>query len=218
MKKCAIHQPNFMPWEGYFHKMQEVDCFVILDNVDILLGTNKAITTRTKIKTPNGDQWISIPIKKSNSKLIHDIQIIESNWRDKMLKTIELNYKKSNNFESVFALVEKIIRFDSNNLSEYNTFGITQIAEYLNIETPIIIASNLNIESKERNERIIEICKKSNSSIYFSGNGGRNYHNEQLFEENEIHINYNNFNQTPYNQLFGEFKSGLSIVDKLFNV
>ena len=64
MKKCAIHQPNFLPWEGYFHKMNEVDCFVILDNVDIVLGTNKAITNRTKIKTPAGEHWISIPIKK----------------------------------------------------------------------------------------------------------------------------------------------------------
>jgi hypothetical protein len=218
MKKCAIHQPNFLPWEGYFHKMNEVDCFVILDNVDIVLGTNKAITNRTKIKTPAGEHWISIPIKKGNSKLIHDIQIMDTNWRDKMLKSLELNYRKSKNFSDFFPVIEKIIRCDSDNLSEYNTHGIMEIAKYLNINTPIFIASELKIHSTDRNERIIEICKKCDCNIYFSGRGGKNYHDELMFHQNEINIHYTNFSVLQYEQLFGDFIPGLSIIDKLFNI
>ena len=92
-KVCAIHQPNFFPWLGYFYKIVKSDVFVILDTVDIEIGTADAITNRPKIKTSSGVQWITIPIKKRESKLIKDIQIDNNRkWRDTMLKTIFFQY------------------------------------------------------------------------------------------------------------------------------
>ena len=215
---CAIHQPNFLPWAGFFHKIIESDVFVLLDNVDLMHGSKISITNRTKIKTPNGEQWLTIPIQKNNSKIIKEIEMVQSPWRDKMLKTIELNYKKSKNFTSFYPVLESIIRYESTNLSDFNTNAIIEICNYLSIETPIIKSSDLNISTTNRNERIIEICKKCNANTYFSGNGGKKYHDENSFNLNQITIKYTTYSENEYPQLFGKYLPGLSIVDQLFNI
>lgn len=214
---CAIHQPNFLPWEGFFYKISRADVFVILDNVDIVLGSSKAITNRTTIKTHSGPQWITLPLRKNESKKILDQRIIEGNWREKMLKAVDHSYRKSKFYADISPLIEDIIMFDSNNLVDYNVNGIERICAHLEIDTRIIKASSLDLDSKERNQRIIDICNTLNAETYFSGNGGKKYHEENLFIQQGISIEYSDFKSNPYNQLYGEFIPGLSIIDKLFN-
>lgn len=214
---CAIHQPNFLPWLGYFYKIAKADVFVLLDNVDILTGSAKAITNRTKIKTNVGEQWITVPIKKTESKRILDIETVDNLWRTKMLKTIKLAYSKSPFFDTIYPLVEDMLSFDSHKLSIYNTEIIKAICGILGIETNIVIASELNITATERNQRIIDICKTVDCSIYFSGKGGTKYHDSNQFQESGIQIAITDFVQKPYPQIHGDFIGGLSIIDYLFN-
>ncbi|MEI6346626.1 MAG: WbqC family protein [Bacteroidota bacterium] len=215
-KTCAIHQPNFLPWLGYFYKIAKSDVFVILDTVDIEIGTSKAITNRTKIKAQTGDIWITIPIKKGESKLIKDIEIVNSNWKEKMLKTIFHEYRKAINFNEMYPIIEQIIQFDNYLLSEFNSNAIKSISSYLNFNTQIHLASSLPVYTEDRNLRIIEICEYLGCNTYFSGKGGAKYHDEQLFNNHEITINYTDYIQPTFNQLHGEFISGLSIIDYLF--
>lgn len=214
---CAIHQPNFLPWLGYFYKIAKADMFVILDTVDIQIGTAKAITNRCKIKTNNGVVWLTIPIKKSDSKRIKDIEIVQNNWQNKILKTISQQYGKAENFKNFWPIFEAIIAYESESLSEYNTNAIRIICKYLNIETTLILASEMNVKSMDRNTRIIDICKEASCNTYFSGKGGANYHDENKFYENKIEIQYTQFEHPVYNQLYGDFVAGLSIVDYLFS-
>ena len=214
---CAIHQSNFLPWIGYFIKIDRVDEFVFLDNVDIEIGGSKAITNRTKINTHQGHIWLSNPIIKSKTKKINEINYVESTWKQKNLKTIFLNYKKTKYFDETFPLIEKIFKNESNNLSEFNYTAILLISEYLNIKTNFSIASELNISNCERNGRIIQICEKLNCSKYFSGNGGRDYHDESLFRTNNIDIEYSKFTPEKYTNYYNVDFS-LSILDSLFNI
>ncbi len=103
-KVIAIHQPNFIPWLGYFNKIYSADVFVVLDNVDYQSGNANSITNRTKIKTAQGELFIFVPVKKNaNSKLIKDIAIDNQQpWQKKMLKTIQLNYSTAKFFNEVF--------------------------------------------------------------------------------------------------------------------
>lgn len=214
---CGIHQPNFLPWPGYFYKIASVDEFVFLDNVDIEIGGSKAITHRTKINSPNGASWLSNPIQKSQSKIISELTYVHSDWKEKNLKTIFLNYKKAPYFNEVFPLVEKIFAFESNSLSDFNINSISVICDYLGIKTNFSKASELNLIDTDRNGRIIEICKSRNCEVYFSGKGAVNYHDESLFEANNVTIKYTDFSPKIYNQIHGEFVPGLSIIDLLFN-
>jgi hypothetical protein len=102
-------------------------------------------------------------------------------------------------------------------MRDLNEFLIRFICEILEIKTPIIRASELQVNTIDRNERIIEICKALNSVIYFSGNGGKKYHDEGLFNTHGILIKYTDFKQNEYNQIGTHFISGLSIMDVLLN-
>lgn len=216
-RTCGIHQPNFLPWPGYFYKIASVDEFVFLDNVDIEIGGSKAITHRTKINSQNGASWLSNPIQKSDSKIISELTYVQSDWKEKNLKTIFLNYKKAPYFNEVFPLVEEIFAFETNYLSYFNIHSISVICDYLGIKTNFSKASELNLIDSDRNGRIIEICKSRNCEVYFSGKGAVNYHDESLFEANNVTIKYTDFSPKIYNQIHGEFVPGLSIIDLLFN-
>jgi len=217
-KICAIHQPNFLPWLGYFYKIANSDVFVFLDNVDIVTGTSKSITNRTFIKSNNGKQVLTIPIKKGDSKLISSIEFADNLWRSKLIKTIENSYRKSINFKFYFPVFCEILEFETSKLSEFNINAIIKLCGLLAIKTEFKKASDVENLSTDRNKRIIELCQKSGSSIYFSGKGGANYHDEELFKSSGINLKYTDFKHPVYNQLYDGFEEGLSILDYLFNV
>ncbi len=218
MKTCAIHQPNFFPWLGYFYKIAHSDVFVILDTVDIEIGTADAITNRTRIKTSSGIQWLTMPVRRSGSKLIKDVVMDNTKkWRETMLKTIYFQYKKSANFTAFYPLVESWLKYDTDNMSEYNTYIIKQMCKYMAINTPIVLASELGDLTMDRNMRLIDICQQLNCEVYLSGNGGKKYHNEQLFSDSGVTVKYTDFVHPEYTQLHGEFIKGLSAMDYCFN-
>ena len=219
-KTVAIHQPNFLPWLGYFYKIANCNQFVILDNVDFQQGNLTSLTNRTKIKCSGQAHYFTISVKKGDSKLIKDICVDKFATRiDKQIRTIQLNYAKSPFFKEMFPLFNQVLlesmKFDL--MNDLNEYLIKFICNILEIKTPIIRASELKIQTSDRNERIIEICKALSSKIYFSGNGGRKYHDEGLFNRNGIEIKYTDFIQGEYKQVGNNFIPGLSIIDVLFN-
>ncbi len=218
-KVIAIHQPNFIPWLGYFNKIYSADVFVVLDNVDYQSGNANSITNRTKIKTAQGELFIFVPVKKNaNSKLIKDIAIDNQQpWQKKMLKTIQLNYSKAKFFNEVFPVLEEVLGAKYEMFSAMNVELIKIFCRNLNITTPIVLASEMNLSSDEKNNRIIEICKTLEATIYQSGNGARKYNDENLFAANNIELRYTLFSPAEYPQLQGAFIAGLSILDVVMN-
>lgn len=212
----AIHQPNFLPWLGFFYKILKSDVFVFLDNVQF---SKNSYTNRVKIKTPVGEQWLTVPIFQNFGQIIKEVKINNSiNWREKHLKTLEMNYKKSGFFSEVISIIEKI--YYSNHwvfLSELNIDLIFAICDYLGIKNNFCLASELNITGKST-ELLISIVKNLRGNVYLSGSGGINYQDEMMFEKNSISLIYSDFNHPKYTQLWSaEFIKGLSIIDLLFN-
>jgi hypothetical protein len=216
----GIHQPNFFPWLGYFYKIYRSNNFVFLDDVQIELASQQALVNRTKVKSSSGAIWITCPVstKLSVSKIIRDVVFSPNNdWREKIKKTLYFNYKKAKYFDESYYLIEELLTQKTNQLAIYNINIIKSICVHIGIETQFYLSSELNIKSNERNERLIEICKTLKSSHYLSGKGGLKYHNPLTFAESNINIVDLNYKPTFYNQLYGEFAEGLSIVDVLFN-
>lgn len=215
----AIHQPNFIPWLGYFSKINQSDKFIILDTVDLQIGNANSITNRTRIKTQQGELWLTIPIRKSESKLIHSIQMDNKQpWQKKILKSIQMAYSKAPQFNSIFPIFEELLQQRCELLSELNSKIIVEIATWLDIKTEILIASKMPISSEDKNQRLIDLIKQVDGDIYLSGNGARQYNDEAAYNSNGIQLIYTSYKPNEYPQLHGNFIPGLSILDAMMNL
>lgn len=211
----AIHQPNFLPWMGYFYKMAKCDVFVLLDNVQY---AKNGFINRNKIKTPQGENWLTVPVTVKFGDLINEVKINNRvDWRKKHLRTLEMNYKKTEFFGDIFSRFKEIYHlYDWLKLSEFNVELIKFVASYLGLNKKIIKASDSDAGGKST-ELLVEIVKKAAGSIYLSGFGGEKYQEEKLFEKAGIILEYYSFRHPLYRQLWKDFIPNLSIIDLLFN-
>lgn len=208
----AIHQPNYIPWAGYFYKIAKSDLFVILDNVQF---NSRGLTHKNKIKTPQGEMWVILPVHSEGN--INEIKLKNNqNWKEKHLIYLKYNYKKAKYFDRYIENLEKIYNTQWEYMHELNIELIKFILKELNIETYITIASELKCEGKST-ELLISICKEVGSDAYLSGMGGKNYMDETRFEQEGIKLVYSQFEHPIYEQLWGEFIPNLSVLDLLFN-
>lgn len=212
----SIHQPNFIPWIGYFYKIAQSDIFVLLDDVNY---SKNSFINRNKIKTPNGEQWLTIPVIHSGKfgQKINEVQLqfFEKNLR-KVKNSLQSNYSKSTYFKEIFEIFEKYDDFSAS-LSEFNEYFIISILEYLDIKTKIVKSSDLKNVSGESTERLVSICKELGADKYLAGFGSKNYQDDELFSSKNISPIVSKFEHPLYNQLWGDFISNLSIVDLIMN-
>ena len=216
MTSVAIHQPNYLPYIGFFQKMALSDIFVILDNVQF---SKDSYSQRTKIRVPYGSIWLTIPIeKKYNFKLINEVQLSSNNiWIKKHKLSIVSNYSKSPFFDKAF--IERYYQNSFKNLQEFNEFGILYIKKRIGINTKIVRASELDInENSKSTDLLVDIVKKVGGDIYISGLGGRKYMAEEKFLENNIKLEYFEFKPFEYLQRWNGFEPYMSAIDLLFNL
>jgi hypothetical protein len=209
----AIHQPNFVPWLGYFYKILRADVFVLLDDVQY---TKNGFINRNRIKTPQGELWLTIPAAPKLDTLIKDVTVSDKNWTIKSLKTIKANYARAKHFGEVFDLVQKAIEPSPADLCGTNIRLIRALIDVLDLPCRIVEASTCPSDRKS-DERLVDLVKAFGGDTYLSGYGGRNYQSEATFEQAGIACRYYDFKPSVYPQLWGDFIPGLSILDCLFN-
>jgi hypothetical protein len=213
--KIAIHQPHFMPWLGYFDKMDKVDIFVLLDNVQF---KKNEFQNRSKIKTSNNWQWLTVPVSFRFGDRIMDVGINSTvNWKNKHLQAIRTNYGKAPYFKDYFPRIEELYKMSCNNLSVLNYETILLIKEVFSIKTEIVIASNIPNIPDEPTERLIAICRYFDAHTYLAGAGGKNYMALEKFRESGLNLEFQHFNHPEYRQLFGSFEPFMSAIDYIFN-
>lgn len=211
----AIHQPNYIPWLGYFYKIAQVDTFVFLDTVQY---SNKGMHDFHYIKNPQGRFRLKIPVKFAFGDNIVDVQLNNAlNWRESHLKQIEVNYKKAPFYKDVFADLSELFKANDKLMVDFNIRIIEFIARKFGINTKFVKSSELDIESLDKNERIYGICNTLNATVYYSGTGAVVYQNEDDFRERGIELKYSTFQSFEYPQFWGEFESNISIIDYLMH-
>ena len=215
MKKVAILQSNYIPWKGYFDLISYVDEFIIYDEMQY---TKNDWRNRNKIKTPQVVKWLSIRVGADNKRKIREVIFADNLWREKHCKVLELNYKKSPFFEEVFSFIKPII-MDENlkSLTELNVYLIKSICNYLNISTHITYCWDYGLIDG-KTEKLVDLCLKSKADVYVSGPAAKNYINELLFAESNIHLEWFKYPEyTEYSQLWTDFDHNVSILDLIFN-
>lgn len=218
-RTVAIHQPNYIPWLGYFYKMWESDIFVLLDNVQFPRG--QSFAARNKIKTSGGPAWLTIPITvpsgESGKVPYTEARFASNKWKRKHLRTLQMNYKRASYYEDIYPTLEKLIEKHTN-FTELNISLIDWISYYLEIEVELVKLSNLLDEFGDKTELIVDICKELRANVYLSGTGGgKNYTDQTLLHEHGIELRYSQFEHPKYPQLWDGFEPNLSIIDLLFN-
>ena len=214
--KIAVHQPQYIPWLGYFHKMANVDLFVFLDNVQY---KKREFQNRNRIKTPSGPIWLTVPVltKGNFFQKISEVKIDnQERWREKHYETLKRNYSKAPFFKTYQNFLDEIYGKEWDYLIDLNVATVNYLKDALKITTPIKLESEIGT-TKTHTERIIEICKKTGADTYLSGAGGKDYMDEGLFEQNKIKLEYQEFIFPVYPQLYGDFIPNLSALDLIFN-
>jgi hypothetical protein len=210
----SIHQPNYMPWLGYFYKIYKSDKFVFLDDVQF---SNEGMHNYHFLKTPQGPFRLKIPVKHSMGDSIDSIVMREDlQWRKKHLKTIEMNYKKSPHYEEVYNDLLHLFANEETLLSRFNEQTIKFICNKFGFKTLFVNSSDLKIDST-REDKVIKICKEVGATTYYSGAGAKIYQVEDNFTNNGLKLEYSNYKVVTYPQLWGDYTANVFIIDYLMN-
>lgn len=213
--KLAIMQPYFLPYLGYFQLIHAVDKFVIYDDVNFI---NKGWINRNAILAGDKALLFTIPLKDaSQNRLIGEIALsADQVWKKKLIKSIQQYYRKAPYFEEVFPIIDRVINYDAQNISDLNRNGIFEINKYLGITTTIVPHSDVynNTHLKAQN-RILDICRQENATTYINPSGGIDLYDPQVFEKAGIQLYFLKAGLPAYNQSSPEFIAGLSIIDVL---
>jgi hypothetical protein len=215
----AIHQPNYIPWPGYFHKLAACDAFVYLDAVQYPRG--QSFAPRNRIKTPNGVTFLTVPVsvpKGTEGKASYlEVEFADDKWRKKHLATVEQSYGRAPHFDEVYPLYDRGLEAGET-FVDLNIGLIEAFASYLGIETRRVRLSELLPSFGQKTELIVDVCRALDADAYLSGSGGgRDYTDEALLQEHGIELRYDEFESHEYPQLWGDFEPNLSVLDLLLN-
>lgn len=209
-------QPYFMPYIGYFQLINAVDKFVIYDNIKY---TKKGWINRNRILVNGKDQYISLPLKKDSDYLNIDERVLSDSWvneRRKLLNKLKASYAKSPFYSSIIILLEDILNHPEKNLFNFIFNSVEKVCYYLDIETPLVKSSSLDIDNSLKSElKVIEICNCLKSSSYLNPIGGVDLYNKNEFLRNYIDLSFLKSDEIIYNQFKNNFLPFLSIIDIL---
>ena len=214
----GIHQPNFMPWLGYFYKIWQSDTFIFLDDVQFI-KTGASYTNRVSININGKNHYITVPIKRGTGvQNINQTNFLNEKWKKKLITTLQGNYAKSPYFKENRDFIFALINFEADNLADYNIHFIQSISEKMNFNTQFIQSSTFRIDTKST-QRLIELIQKVEGTVYLSGAGGDEYQEHNMYKNEKIELRYNTMPTFEYSQPKGEtFIQGLSIIDAIFNI
>ena len=212
----TIHQPDFLPWLGFFDKLLTVDKIIIMDNVQF---KKRYFENRNKIRTKQGWAWINTPVLtkgKFNQKIM-DVKIDNSRpWQRKITSALKHNYGNATYWEAVGEELCELISKPYDRLVDFNLSVICFFMKKMEINLEYSLASTLDTDHSGSG-LILEICRKVKTVQYLSGRDGRNYLDEKEFIDNGIEIIYQDFKHPVYDHFMGHFMPEMSVVDLFFN-
>jgi hypothetical protein len=210
----AGHQPNYLPWLGFFDKMRLSDLFIIEDSV---LLENRGFEKRNKIKGSQGEIFLSVPVEHIGQQIpINEVKIAKkSNWKKQHWLSMKYSYCRAPFWQSHQTFFEHAYTLEWEKLVDLNMHLIEGMRNFLGIKTPLLKASNLKANGK-KSELILAQCKELGAATYLSGIGAKDYLETQKFEEEGIDVVFQDFQYPSYPQLYGDFVPNLSAADYLF--
>lgn len=213
--RVAIMQPTFLPWVGYFDLLDQVDTFIFLDSVQF---ERQSWQQRNRIRTANGWQWVTVPVRHRFPQTIHEVEINSTtDWQQKHWRAFQQHYAVTPFWDRYQDFLRDLYARSWKSLAELNIFAITYIADELGI-TPVIARSSKMAASGQRVNLLISLCREVKADTYLSPAGAAPYiEQDNRFIQTGIMLEYHRFTPVPYRQRYAPFIPYLSVIDLLFN-
>lgn len=217
-RTCVILQPSYIPWRGLFHLIQKADTFVFYDDVQY---DDHGWRNRNRIKTPQGAQWLSIPVNSkgahTNTTQIKDIRIVwNSAWNRKHLAALKQNYGKAPCFTAYAPLLEEFYGRHDEFLADFTIDFTVALARKLGIAHTQFVRSSTLPAAGSKTDRLISLLTHLGASHYISGPSARDYIEPDKFAAANISLEYIVYDYPEYQQLHGAFEPQVSVLDLLF--
>ena len=215
MTVVAIHQPQYLPWLGYFDKLERCEVFCLLDSVQY---KKNEFQNRNRIKTVDGWQWLTVPVTYRFPQRIREVEVNQIvNWQRKHLQALKSNYSKAPFFQSYYPSFEEFCQQSYEMIVDVNVASIELLMELLGLERKLVLASSLQVDTEDPTLRLVQICQALGGAAYLSGKDGAKYMDVDMFSSHEIDVLFQNFKHPQYPQCYGSFEPNMSVVDLLFN-
>jgi hypothetical protein len=216
MTRIAIHQPEHLPWLGYLDKARQADLLILLDTVAF---KKNYFENRNRIRTPQGWGWLNAPVlsKGKFGQTFLEVEINnQTRWAEVYWRTLMQNYSKAPFWKPFAPALEAILSRPWKLLLDLNLALIEFLWSAFPITTPLRRASTLGV-SGHKSELLLDICRKTDATVYLSGPSGKGYLVESLFTDAGIGVEYHAFHHPEYPQLFSPFVPGMASIDLLLN-
>jgi hypothetical protein len=214
--KLGCVQPSYLSWMPLFDRMAMSDVFVHLDDVQY---SKNSFHNRNRIKTPNGDLTLTVPVLYSgNSKAhINEIEIDYAKpWRKKHWKSIEMSYSKAPFIDELGSMIKGALFSEWVHLADLNIALIELLKDYMGIKTPTYRSSEMPVIG-ESNEKLVNLCNHLGADLFVVKPNTEDYHPKSEFEPNGVGFDYFTPPVREYPQLHGEFIPHLSALDFAMN-
>lgn len=218
MKSLAIMQPYFFPYIGYWQLIHAVDRFVILDDVNYIM---RGWVNRNRLLINGKPAYVTVPLHQaSQNKKIYEIDLLSPpKWCDKLVQMVEITYRKAPHFAEVFPVVEKLIRYKTDNLSNYLEHQLQVLSNFMSIKTEFVVTSRCyGNNDLSGQERILDICKREATTVYINLPGGQSLYDLETFHNVDVELRFIGMRSLPYKQRSAGFVPFLSIIDALMEV
>lgn len=215
----AVHQPDFLPWFGFFNKIKQSDVFVILDDAQFQ-KTGGSYMNRVQFLINGEPKHFTVPIVRNyhGTRLVNEAEYRGEDWKERWLKTFQTNYARCMHFPEAMDLVRSICAVQRDGLCDFNMAAVELICEGLGLGTDRFVRSSSLGVGATRAQRIVDIGLAVGCCTYLSGTGARAYNDEDLFRAAGIRLTYQQFEHPRYRQPgVEEFCPGLSILDVIAN-
>jgi len=218
MKVC-VHQPNYLPYPGYFNKIRDSDVFVLYD---VAQYVKDRWDNRNRIRTKDGFMYLTIPLRDKDSfkKRFYEVKLPENNkWQKQHWKAIEANYARAEYFSSYSDFFREHYLKPWEGLTDFSAAIIEKLIREFGLGAKVVRSTEMGLDLTQRStELLIAILTRVGASTYLSGPTGRKYMELELFGQAGIGLEFQDYSLGEYRQRFPGFVPGLAAIDLLFNM
>jgi len=215
--KLAVMQPYLFPYIGYYQLIASVDKFVIYDDVSYI---KQGWINRNNILNNHKPVLFTVPLNDASSfRRICDTELNTkqySPWKEKFLRSLELNYRRAPFFVQTHELVCNVLNAGDNDISQLASRSLKVLCKYLNVSTEIVgTSAKYNNNDLRSQERILDICKQEGATTYINAPGGQGLYSFSDFNEKGVKLQFIKPGNIIYKQFAEKFVPSLSMIDVL---